>query len=143
MRRVTTPQKSNDSDKLTESAEASKIVKRSSKNEKHPNTDFSILQETSGSEKLKKTIETKKSRIIRLPKIGCITSNLMSIFNDLSNTGAVLLDTSEIMRAVNIVLKVQKDMDEGIPWNEKIEIVKNLYLKLYKSGLVLHLKNKK
>lgn len=80
----------------------------------------------------------KKSHIIRIPKIGCDIPFLVTLFTNLSNTGSVTMDERGIMDAVNIVTKAKKDLDEGMKWNDNIEIAENLKLKLYKSGLGLY-----
>lgn len=82
--------------------------------------------------------KTKKTRVIRLPRIGCTIPFLMTLFNDLSKEGTMNMEASDISRAVNIILKAKMDLDGGSPWNGKIQIAENLHLKLYKSGLVLH-----
>lgn len=82
--------------------------------------------------------KSKKPRIVRLPKIGCTIPFLMTLFNNLSNSGEVCMETSDVASAVNLILKAKMDLDEGKAWNGKIEIAENLHLKLYKSGLVLH-----
>lgn len=84
--------------------------------------------------------KTKKSRIIRVPKIVCIKPFLMTLFNDLSTTGAVRMDANGISKAVDIISNAKMDLEGGNAWNGKIKIAENFYLKLYKSGLVLHLK---
>lgn len=83
-----------------------------------------------------------KSQIIHIPKIGCDIPFLVTLFTNLSDTGAVRMDDREIMNAVNITAKAKKDVDEGKQWNGNIEIAENLKLKLYKSGLILYHKNK-
>lgn len=80
----------------------------------------------------------KKSQIIRIPKIGCEIPFLVKLFTDLSNSGTVRMDESEIMIAVNITSKAKKDLDEGKKWGGNIEIAENLQLRLYKTGLVLY-----
>lgn len=79
-----------------------------------------------------------KSRIIRLPKIGCIIPFLMTLFNDLTSNGAVRMDANETARAVDIISKVKMELDGGKAWKGRIKIAENLHLKLYKTGLVLH-----
>lgn len=80
----------------------------------------------------------KKSRIIRLPKKGCINPLLMTLFNDLTSKSAVNMDASETARAVDIISNVKMELDVGKAWKGPIKIAENLYLKLYKTGLVLH-----
>lgn len=80
----------------------------------------------------------KKSRIIRLPKKGCIIPFLMTLFNDLSSKSAVSMDANDTARAVDIISKVKMELDGGKAWKGKIKIAENLQLKLYKTGLVLH-----
>ena len=80
----------------------------------------------------------RKSHIIRIPKIGCVIPFLVTLFTNLSNTGAVQMDERGIMNAVNITAKAKKDLDEGKQWNGNIEIAENLKLKLYKSGLIIY-----
>ena len=77
---------------------------------------------------------TKKPRIIRLPKTKCI----VPILNNLSNSGVVRMDACEIARAVDIISNVKMNLDGG--WNGKVQLAENLHLKLYKSGLVLYVK---
>lgn len=79
---------------------------------------------------------TRKTIITRIPKM-CTSAFLMTVFTNLSDSGAQRMDEREIMNAVNIVSSAKKDLDQGKPWNGNVEIVKNLKLKLYKSGLVL------
>jgi len=83
----------------------------------------------------------KKTRIIRLPKNGYITPFLLTLFNDLSSKGMLQMDACDITRSVNIISNAKMDLDGGKPWNGKIKIAENLHLKLYTSGLVLHLKH--
>lgn len=85
----------------------------------------------------------RKSQITRIPKIGCVMPFLVTMFNNLANSGAVRMNESEIMNAVNITAKVKKDLDEGKPWTGTVEITGNLKLKLYKSGLVVYHKKEK
>jgi hypothetical protein len=80
----------------------------------------------------------KKSRIIRLPKNGCIIPFLMNLFNDLTTKSVVRMDASDTARAVTIISKMKMELDSGTAWKGKIEIAENLHLKLYKTGLVLH-----
>lgn len=86
------------------------------------------------------TKRLQESRIIRLPKNECSIPFLVTLFNDLCNSGAVCMDEGEMTPAVNIIAKAKKDWDEGIQWKGNIEISENITLKLYKSGLVLHYK---
>lgn len=78
----------------------------------------------------------RKTKTIRLPKM-CTTECLVTLFTNLSDSGAERMDIKEIMNAVNIVISAKKDLDQGKQWNGNIEIAKNSELKLYKSGLVL------
>lgn len=80
----------------------------------------------------------KKSRIIRLPKNGSIIPFLVTLFNDLTAKNAVNMDINDTARAVNIISKVKMELDAGKSWKGTIKIAENLYLKLYKTGLVLH-----
>ena len=80
----------------------------------------------------------KKSRIIRLPKKGCIVPFLMTLFNNLSSKNAVRMDANDTAKAVDIISKVKMELDGGKAWKGKIKIAENLHLKLYKTGLVLH-----
>ena len=82
----------------------------------------------------------RKSRIVRIPKIGCDIPFLVALFTNLSNNGTVKMDERDIMKLVNITAKVKKDLDEGKKWNGNIEIAENLQLRLYKTGLILYLK---
>jgi hypothetical protein len=100
-----------------------------------------IVQKSSGKSSVLKV--DRESHIIRIPKIGCDIPYLVTLFTNLSNTGAVRMGERGIMNAVNIAAKAKKDLDEGKQWNGNIEIAENLKLKLYKSGLVLYQKNKK
>ena len=79
----------------------------------------------------------KNSRVFHLPRFGCTVPFLMGLFNDLTKDGTMYMEAAEISRAVNIILKVKMDLDDGKPWNGKVEVAENLYLKLNKSGLAL------
>ena len=83
-------------------------------------------------------IKVKRSRVIRIPQVGCTIPFVMKFFNNLSKEGTVPMETNEVSRMVNIISKVKKDLDEGKTWNGNVQLTKDLYLKLYKSGLVLH-----
>lgn len=105
------------------------IVESDSKNDKQ----FSkIILNT------KKT--TNKGRIIRIPKNGCDSLLLKTIFTKLSKTGGIAKHNAEITRAVNLTLEAKNDLHEGKQWNGPIEVTNHLKLKLYKTGLVLHYK---
>lgn len=114
-------------------------------NEDRKNT--AIMETKDASPRTESNVETlgvisppktlKKSRTIRLPRIGCTIPFLITLFNGLCNSGAVCMDEGQMMQAVNIVAKAKKDFDEGLKWNGAIEISENFKLKLYKSGLVL------
>lgn len=80
----------------------------------------------------------KKSRLIRIQKNGNIIPFLTTLFNDLSSKSAVNMDANETARAVDIISKVKTELDVGKAWKGTIKIAENLYLKLYKTGLVLH-----
>lgn len=80
----------------------------------------------------------KKSRIIRLPKKGCIIPFLITLFNDLSSKSAVRMDANDTAKAVDVISKVKMALDSGKAWKGKVKIAENLHLKLYKTGLVLH-----
>lgn len=119
-----------------------------SNRQKHENQNYTTIKKAENtSPKTEKTVETlavvtppkklQKSRIIRLPKIGCTIPFLMSLFNGLCNSGAVCLDEGQMGQAVNIIAKAKQDIDEGMQWNGNIQICENIKLKLYKSGLVL------
>lgn len=84
--------------------------------------------------------KTKRSRVMRIPKIGCTVPFLMTLFNDLTNKGVVRMDACDISKAVNTISNIKMELDGGRAWNGNIEIAKNLHLKMYKSGLVLRLK---
>lgn len=82
-------------------------------------------------------LKKKKTHITRLPRIGCEIPFLVTLFTNLSESGAVYMNEREIMNAVNVTAKVKKDLDEGKQWTGNIEITENLKLKLHKAGLVL------
>ena len=82
--------------------------------------------------------KAKSSRVIRLPTFGCTVPFLMALFNDLTKDGTMYMESGEISRAVNIILKAKVDLDNGKAWNGKVQVAENLYLMLNKSGLVLH-----
>lgn len=85
--------------------------------------------------------KTQKTRIIRIPKNGCITSFLTRWFNALSNTESLRMNKVEIAEAINVISSVKNDLDGGRAWSGSIKIAENLHLKLYKTGLVLHHKH--
>lgn len=82
----------------------------------------------------------RKTRVFRLPRIGCTIPFLIKLFNNLRNSGAVSFDDGQMTQTINIVEKAKKDFDEGVKWNGNIDICENIKLKLYSSGLVLHYK---
>jgi len=82
--------------------------------------------------------KTRKSRVIRLPKARCTIPFLTALFFDLSNKGIAYMKAGDVAKAANIVLNAKADLNEGKAWNGKIKIAENLYLKLYKTGLVLY-----
>jgi len=82
----------------------------------------------------------RKSKIIRIPKIGSSIPYFIALFTYLKNTGALQMDEVEMMKAVNATVKAKRDLDEGLKWNGDISLSDNIKLKLHKSGLVLHYK---
>ena len=77
-------------------------------------------------------LKPKNSRVFHLPRFGCTVPFLMGLFNDLTKDGTMYMEAAEISRAVNIILKVKMDLADGKPWNGKVEVAENLYLKLNK-----------
>lgn len=71
----------------------------------------SIIEKENHNHNAENARKAAKSRIICIPKIGCTIPFLM----DLLNSGEIVMETIEIEKAVNIILKAKLDLDAGIP----------------------------
>ena len=77
-------------------------------------------------------------------KIGGILPFLIPLFAGLSATGALAGSAAGIAKAVNDAKSAKRDLEEGKRHNKIMEAIalgKGLYLKRYRKGLGLHLKN--
>lgn len=116
-----------------------------SKNPKTTQNAIKIALKAAKSHAQWKKIKLPRTRIIPVPKVGGILP-LLPLFASLSAIGALSGGAAGIAKAINEAKAAKNQLEENQRHNKKMEAIaigKGLFLKPYKNGLGLYLKQKK